>query len=187
MRNPIEHDRMIDNDEFGLLPEGNGPEANEPLADARAASRRPSPTPSQRALGLLVRREHSRKELARKLVARGIEPEAARAAVEHMSGEGWQSDARFAGYLVRSRVSGGYGPLHIRAELASHGLDPQLIADALAQQDEGWEEVARDMIRRRFGESGPGDAKQQRKAIELLMRRGFPGECIRRVLGGEVD
>ncbi|MBD4910917.1 recombination regulator RecX, partial [Xanthomonas citri pv. citri] len=29
-------------------------------------------TPVQRALGLLVRREHSRKELNRKLLARGI-------------------------------------------------------------------------------------------------------------------
>ena len=53
-------------------------------------------TPVQRALGLLVRREHSKKELNRKLQARGIEPEAAQAAVERLAGEGWQDDVRFA-------------------------------------------------------------------------------------------
>jgi SOS response regulatory protein OraA/RecX len=36
------------------------------------AGRRPEPTPAQRALALLVRREHSRPELARKLRARGM-------------------------------------------------------------------------------------------------------------------
>src|SRR6478735_6519133 len=46
---------------------------------------RPEPTPAQRALGLLVRREHSRKELTRKLTARGVEQEAAVAAVDKMT------------------------------------------------------------------------------------------------------
>ena len=43
---------------------------------ARRNRRQREQTPLQRALGLLVRREHSRKELGRKLKARGIEAEA---------------------------------------------------------------------------------------------------------------
>jgi regulatory protein len=35
----------------------------------------PAPDAYQQALGLLVRREHSRKELGRKLVAKGVERE----------------------------------------------------------------------------------------------------------------
>ncbi|CAD7717672.1 Regulatory protein RecX [Xanthomonas hydrangeae] len=136
-------------------------------------------TPVQRALGLLVRREHSRKELNRKLLARGIEPEAAEAAVERLAGEGWQDDTRFAASVVRNRAGSGYGPLHIRAELGTHGLDSEAISAAMATFEGDWTENARDLIRRRFGEQGPLDLPQRRKAADLLARRGFDGNSIR--------
>ncbi|HBK45520.1 MAG TPA: recombination regulator RecX [Xanthomonadaceae bacterium] len=136
-------------------------------------------TPVQRALGLLVRREHSRKELTRKLLARGIEAEAAVSAVERLAGEGWQDDARFAEALVRNRAGSGYGPLHIRAELSTHGLDSEAVAAAMAAFEGDWSENARDLVRRRFGESGPGDLAQRRKAADLLARRGFGADSIR--------
>lgn len=140
---------------------------------------RPQPSPLQRALGLLVRREHSRKELTRKLLARGVEAEAASAAVERLAGEGWQDDARFAELLVRSRAASGYGPLHIRAELATHGLEGEATAAAMASFDGDWTENARDLVCRRFGETGPIDLAQRRKAADLLARRGFDGDSIR--------
>lgn len=140
---------------------------------------RPQPTPVQRALGLLVRREHSRKELTRKLLARGIEADDADAAVERLAGEGWQDDARFAESLVRSRAAAGYGPRHIRAELGTHGLDDEAVAVAMAAFEGDWCENARELVRRRFGESGPLDLAQRRKAADLLARRGFDGDSIR--------
>ena len=136
-------------------------------------------TPVQRALGLLVRREHSKKELNRKLQARGIEPEAAQAAVERLAGEGWQDDVRFAASVVRNRASSGYGPLHIRAELGTHGLDSDAVSAAMATFEGAWTENALDLIRRRFGEDGPVDLAQRRKAADLLARRGFDGNSIR--------
>lgn len=136
-------------------------------------------TPVQRALGLLVRREHSKKELNRKLQARGIEPEAAQAAVERLAGEGWQDDVRFAASVVRNRASSGYGPLHIRAELGTHGLDSDAVSAAMATFEGNWTENARDLIRRRFGEDGPVELAQRRKAADLLARRGFDGNSIR--------
>jgi len=75
--------------------------SDEPQTPRRGRRARPEPTPVQRALGLLVRREHSRKELVRKLRGRGVEPEAAVAAVGRLAEEGWQDDARFAASLVR--------------------------------------------------------------------------------------
>ncbi|MGH8054196.1 MAG: recombination regulator RecX [Stenotrophomonas sp.] len=142
--------------------------------------RRREQTPLQRALGLLVRREHSRKELGRKLKARGVEAEAVDAAVARLADEGWQNDTRFAEMLVRNRANGGYGPLHIRAELGTHGLDNGQIEAAMASFEGDWVENARDLVRRRFGESGPQELAQQRKAADLLARRGFDGSCIRR-------
>jgi len=140
---------------------------------------RPEPTPAQRALGLLVRREHSRKELVRKLRGRGVEPEAADAAAARMAGEGWQDDARFAEWLVRSRAATGYGPLHVRAELGTHGLDREAVAIAMDSYEGDWRANARALVCRRFGEAGPQDLAQRRKAADLLARRGFDADTIR--------
>lgn len=136
-------------------------------------------TPLQRALALLVRREHSRKELSRKLQARGIEREAVDAAVSRLADEGWQDDGRFAELLVRSRGNDGYGPVHIRAELGTHGLDGDQIEVAMATFEGDWAENARQLVQRRFGETGPTDLVQRRKAADMLARRGFDGGCIR--------
>jgi len=136
-------------------------------------------TPLQRALGLLVRREHSRKELGRKLRAKGIDADEAAAAVAQLAEEGWQDDARFAEALVRNRSNAGYGPLHIRAELGTHGLDGEQIEVAMATFEGDWAENARDLVCRRFGEGGPQDLAQRRKAANLLARRGFDAGCIR--------
>ena len=135
-------------------------------------------TPVQRALGLLARREHSRKELNRKLTSRGLDPGEVQAAVDRLAGEGWQNDARFAESLVRSRAVSGYGPLRIRAELSTHGLDGEAIAHAMGTFDGDWTENARDLVRRRFGKS-LDELAQRRKAADFLIRRGFDGESVR--------
>ena len=161
--------------------------------DAIAASprkRKPRElTPVQRALALLVRREHSRKELTRKLAERGIEREAALAAVDRLAGDGWQSDARFAEMLVRSRVAQGQGPVRIRAELGTHGLGQEMIETALAGFEGSWTQAARDLAQRRFGAGlASADTAQRRKAADFLYRRGFDGEAVRLALrGGSED
>ena len=148
---------------------------------------RPQPTPVQRALGLLVRREHSRRELTRKLTSRGVEADEAAAAVERLAGDGWQDDTRFAASLVRSRAASGYGPLYIRAELGTHGLGSEAVAAALETFEGDWTEVARDLVRRRYGEAGPADLAQRRKAADLLARRGFDGDSIHRATRFDPD
>jgi len=155
-------------------------------AEARPRRKRPEPTPAQRALGLLVRREHSRKELTRKLVARGVDTDAAMAAVDKLHSAGWQDDTRFAETLVRSRAASGYGPLHIRAELATHGLGREAIATALDGFEGDWNENARDLVRRRYG-SVADDCALRHKAIDLLMRRGFDASSIRAATRATTD
>jgi regulatory protein len=156
---------------------------NESDGVAPRKRRRPEPTPAQRALGLLVRREHSRKELALKLQARGIAASDAAAAVEKMTQAGWQDDVRFACSLVRIRAAAGYGPLHIRAQLGSHGLGVETIAAAFAalaeSGEDDWLGRARDLVQRRFGAQEALTLPAQRKAADYLMRRGFNGDCVR--------
>ena len=162
--------------------------ANRPAGKSR---RRRELSPAARALGLLVRREHSRQELTRKLVARGIAADEATAAVARMAAEGWQDDGRFAASLARGRAGNGYGPLRIRAELKTHGLDGDTIAGALAAlADSGngdWIVQARDLVRRRFGLAFSDDPNLRRRAADLLIRRGFDGDCVRAAVGRAAD
>ena len=163
----------------------------EALPDGQRKRRRPEPSPAQRALGLLVRREHSRKELARKLAARGVDEQAAAAAIERMAAAGWQDDARFATSLARMRAGTGHGPVRIRAELATHGLADEVIAQAFAALAEAgeddWKGRARELALRRFGADFAGDLALRRKAADFLLRRGFDGDAIRAVTRGGCD
>lgn len=141
--------------------------------------RRPEQTPVQRGLGLLTRREHSSQELARKLMARGVELEEAQAAVARLADAGWQDDTRFADLLVRSRANAGHGPIRIRAELGTHRLEREAVANAMEAFEGDWTANAKDLVRRRFGAGVREDRALQRKAAEFLVRRGFTADQIR--------
>ena len=143
-------------------------------------------SPAQRALGLLVRREHSKRELIQKLVARGIAQDEAVAAVGKMTDAGWQDDTRFACSVARTRARAGYGPVRIRAELAMHALPAVAIESAFAalaeSGEDDWASVAVKSVLRRFGGNGALPLPVQRKAADFLMRRGFDGDTIRSAL-----
>ena len=146
------------------------------------AGQRPPRSALQQAVGLLSRREHSQKELARKLRERGVESSEIDAALERLADTGLQDQQRFADSLVRQRIAAGYGPHYLRAQLATHGLEEATIDAAIAAADPDWPELARELITRRFpdGLTDPGD---RRRAAALLQRRGFDGDCMRIALG----
>ena len=160
-------------------PGGGGGEAS---SSARKRRRRPEPSPTQRALGLLTRREHSRLELARKLAIRGVEAGDAQAVIDKLAAAGWQDDRRFAESLVRSRASGGYGPAYIRAELGTHALASEAVAGALESYEGDWAENACALVSRRFPEALAGDRDVRRKALDFLLRRGFAMEHAKAAL-----
>lgn len=147
--------------------------------------RRPEPSPTQRALSLLTRREHSRQELTRKLAMRGVDATAAQLVIDKLNEAGWQSDARFAESLLRSRSGSGYGPAYIRAELTTHGLESALIADTMERFAGDWVELAQDLLRRRYPQALAADPGVQRKAADFLLRRGFGMAHVRAAMKGE--
>lgn len=160
--------------------------------DARSSSaptrrRRPELSTTQRALGLLTRREHSRVELTRKLTSRGVEPDDAHAVIDGLASAGWQNDARFADLLVRSRANAGHGPVRIRAELGTHALSAEIIATAMDGFDGDWVENALELLRRRHPAALGGDRTSQRKAADFLLRRGFRMDQVRAALIGSPD
>jgi len=122
---------------------------------------------------LLVRREHSRRDLKRKLGLRGADPQEAEAAIEKLAGLGYQDDDRFGASFARDRAASGYGPVRIRQELAGHGLDRDQVQLALDACDTDWPASARAQIEKRFRPEQLEDQGKRRKAVDFLLRRGF--------------
>lgn len=143
------------------------------------AADKDKPDAYRKALGLLVRREHSRRELKRKLDAKGADPVESDAALVTLAGQGYQDEGRFAEMLVRTRIGGGYGPLRIRAELGTHGIAADIVATVLAEAAPDWRALAFEALRRRFGARPACDRAETIKRGHFLQRRGFDLDCIR--------
>lgn len=144
------------------------------------------PDPKTQALKLLARREHSARELKRKLAARGITDDEAAAAVEHAIAENWQSDARYAGMLVRTRVSGGYGPARIEAELEVAGVPSEQVRAALDEAAVDWTALAAEVHAKKFGRP-PKSSAERAKQYRYLQGRGFDSSQIAAALKGSGD
>ncbi len=128
-------------------------------------------------VALLARREYSRHELRRRMDARGFDAADAEAALAELAARGWQSDARYATLLARSRAAQGYGPRRIRMELAAQGIARDEAQAAVQALDHDWTRAATDLVRRRCGSLA--DAASRRRAAQMLLRRGFETATVR--------
>jgi regulatory protein len=143
---------------------------------------RKPPDAYARALGLLSRREHSRRELRTKLIARGVESADADSALDRLEDSSYQSDPRFAELLVRSRIAQGRGPVRIQAELRQHGVAEDVVRGAIDAEQPDWSALALDLCRRRF-RGPPADYAERVKRANFLARRGFPPSIAREASG----
>ncbi|MFP4616092.1 MAG: regulatory protein RecX [Thiohalorhabdus sp.] len=135
------------------------------------------------ALKLLVRREHSRRELARKLAERDHPRPAADAALDRLEAEGAQSDRRFAEEYARARFAKGFGPRRVEAELREHGVDGEGLRHAALERDEE-RRLAADQLAKRFGDAPPADIRERAKRTRYLQQRGFDPEVCAGLLRG---
>jgi regulatory protein len=138
-----------------------------------------------RALRLLAAREHSRRELERKLAPHEAEPGQLKTALDELQARGFIDEQRVVDSLVHRRA-GRLGAGRIRQELQAKGLDAERVALAVASLKASEVERAREVWRKKFGVL-PGDAAQRARQARFLLARGFGGEVVRRVLGGAGD
>lgn len=144
--------------------------------DGKAA--RPARTAYDKALGLLARREHSRRELKQKLERGGFARDESAVALERLGDQGYQDDDRFAASLFRSRAGQGYGPARIRAELRSQGVSDATIRELMENTEIDWHDLAASQLRRRYGGPSADPAERARRA-QFLLRRGFAAATVR--------
>jgi len=136
-----------------------------------------------RAIGMLARRDYSRKALEGRLHEAGFEPATAALAVEALADERLVDESRYIEQAVASRAARGQGPQRIMLELARLGVDPTLIASAVDAHAPAWADLAADLRRRRFGSAVPRAPRERARQIRFLLYRGFRGEQVRAALG----
>jgi regulatory protein len=141
------------------------------------------PSLKGRALKLLAQREHSRKELERKLAGHEDEPGQLRKALDELQARGFIDEQRVVESVLNRRAPR-LGAGRIRQELQAKGLDAQRVADAMAALRGTELERAREVWSKKFGVA-PQDAAERARQARFLAARGFGGEVIRRVLGGD--
>ena len=137
----------------------------------------------EKALKLLTRREHSRRELQQKLFQRGFENPLVDRVLEELCARNQLSDARYAQVLVSHRAKTGYGPDYIRQELRERSVEPLIIEEALAGAECSWPAVAAAKHAAHFPNPVIKDYKDWARRASYLQRRGFDTETIRQVLG----
>jgi regulatory protein len=137
-------------------------------------------TPAQlkaRALRHLMRREHSRAELARKLAPYAETPQALEALLDQLASKRQLSDERFAEERARA-LSRKYGAARIRHDLRAKGID-EAIVDAVSA--EGELQRAKAILARKY--RGPAATREERaKRARFLQSRGFSIDVITRLL-----
>ncbi len=141
------------------------------------------------AVGLLARREHSVKELATKLISRGVVSELIESVITRLIDERLQSDERFAEVYLRQRSLKGYGPVRIGVELRERGVDDALISAQFRRvDDEGeidWFERAATAYAKKYGGTPVADIKERAKRMRFLQYRGFSHEQIAAAMDDE--
>ena len=134
------------------------------------------------AVKLLGSREHSRKELRRKLHHRFSDNELVDEVLDRLQQQSLLSDRRFAETYVGQRSRKGYGPLRIRAELAERGVSGELISDSLDAAEIDWQDILAETADGKFGRQPATDQRALAKRGRFLEQRGFPISLIRRYL-----
>jgi regulatory protein len=134
-----------------------------------------------KALTLLVRREHSARELKSKLARRGFDAAESAASIERLQSKDFQNDARFGEMLVRSRIAGGYGPRWIVAELKTHGIAEASARELIDAAEPDWPALIRRQVRRRYGSQPATNLAERSKRAAFLLRRGFDAATVQSI------
>lgn len=138
-----------------------------------------------KALRAIGRRPHSSSELKRKLKESGYEPPIIEWVIEKLAAQNYLNDEEFAKMWTDSRIiSQKKGRNLVRQELQQKGIDKELVKHAMEninQEDEiaGAMKLAQTKWKQTSGEL----FDKKRKTAAFLMRRGYTGAVVTKVLG----
>ena len=135
-----------------------------------------------RALKLQAGREHSRRELERKLARHETEPGQLKTALDELQARGFIDEQRVVDSLLHRRGAR-LGAGRIKQELQAKGLDAERVALAVASLKASEVERAREVWRKKFG-TLPETPSERAKQARFLATRGFSQGIIGKILKG---
>lgn len=145
------------------------------------------------ALRLLATRPRSRRELERRLGAKGFEGRAVAAALERCDEMGYLDDVAFAASHTRDRIRlKPRGKLRILAELREKGVseeDARAGIERAFQEEEATErDLAERVLEKKWRDPADRDLRKERRRLSgHLERRGFPFHLIRELVDDRIE
>jgi regulatory protein len=138
-------------------------------------------------VALLARRDFAAVELGAKLLRSGFEDAVVQSVVTELGERGLVDDRRFAQHFVVYHAGRGRGPLRIRRELTTLGLDGALVDGALGSGVVDWAQRADEVRRQKFGARLPATWPEKARQARFLQYRGFSPDHIRSALGADPE
>lgn len=132
-------------------------------------------------------------ELRRYLEGKRVEPETIEQALASLTEQGYLDDARFAREFTEDkRLLDEWGADRIERRLLALGVAPETVAAAIGTRGATDErDAAVTLLRRRFPQLAD-DPREHRRAVGVLVRKGYDGELAWDVVrsharGGDLD
>jgi len=131
-----------------------------------------------RGVNLLTRRDHSRAELKRKLLAKGCSSPCVEEALERLARQGYLDDGRFARRWAESALAGGRCVgARLLLELQRRGVSREVASEAVAavSAEQSERQVLAGVVAKRYAGFDPRKAplQERRRVYGYLLRRGF--------------
>ena len=126
---------------------------------------------------VLRHRDHSARELDRKLAHRGASAAERVSALETLERAGLVDDVRFAAERARILAERGWGDAAVRADLERQGVAAEVVAEAIQALEPERERAARLAARRGGGV----------RAARWLAARGFDADALEEVIANDRD
>jgi regulatory protein len=139
---------------------------------------KPKHNPEGVALRLLAQRDHSRKELRQKIIAKDYPPAEVDEVLERLAGKGYLDDARYARrwavHLGKDRM---LGPGCIAQKLLQKGISPHLVDEAVVdgERDFPATERLKILLQKKLRARTPADLSplEIKKLSRFFYQRGF--------------
>lgn len=132
-----------------------------------------------RAVRIVSASSVSKRDLEERLVHKGEDPDNARQAVQWMEELRLVDDRATAENVVRSCIAKGYGPARAKQALYEKRIPKQYWDEALADYPDQTDSIQA-FLRTRLSEDA--DARQIKKAVDALLRRGHSYSAVRKAL-----
>ena len=130
-----------------------------------------------KALDIISRREHSKKELTDKLAKKYDFPELVDSVIYGLLEKNLLNDYRYSESYVVARKRKGFGPKKIGYELVSRGVN-EITASEVIDAEGGWRDAALKAFNKKYKAGISKDFKEQNKQKVFLQNRGFSFEEI---------